>query len=73
MNDGSISIFIAKNDFQSAPDNDDIEPDRPVLHVVQIIVNTRLHFFQCFRFTSEAVNFSCAQPVIPGLILWRNM
>lgn len=66
-----IRRFVNKAFEYRQKNNFDIEPHAPLANVFEVKLHTFLHFSSVS--VSPRQPLICAQPVIPGFTLWRNM
>ena len=64
-----VSIRIAQQDDESPEHNLQIEPDRPILDIVKIVLKALGQLLP--GSVSPRQPLTCAQPVMPGFTRWR--
>ena len=67
----SIRVVVAHDDEDGLEDDDEVEPQRPVAQVVEVVLDAAIILSRVS--VSPRKPLTCAQPVMPGLTLWRSM
>ena len=66
----SVRLIRAEADEQGQQYDPQIEQQRPIVHVIEIVLNPRLHLLDGIGFTAQAVDLGPAGDA--RLNLWRD-